>query len=485
MPPAVNQTCTKICTRKHPTVLHTRAEWPAHLLRARRRETTRGAARSRPASPRSRAPGPSRQGNCTRCAHLHDRPRHQVHVSKEKTGGAAAPTTGGREAPRRARMTGKQRREQLLDIGRRLFAEKGFDGTSIEEIASAANVSKPVVYEHFGGKEGLYAVVVDREVHKLLEAITHALTTNAGPRALLEQATLAFLDYVEASTDGFRILVRDSPVAQSTGTFSSLINDIASQVEHLLAREFRLRELDPNMASLYSQMLVGMVALTGQHWLDSRRPRKAVVAAHLVNLAWNGLSGLEREPETIEQRRLLPRDATVTVYVDTEDQLAAERAFQAVDRLADALGLSEVTVTELIRGSFFRRARARIGEALDSRDFRERLAQIERGFELAQLDLRQSEVDQRTAAALKDVLESVEPIPRACIRIGSLLIAKYPDGAGAPVLLVRQLSQKDIAAIDRYPELQGNPEKILSLLSMIAPESLSVDGPFDEPPGAA
>jgi hypothetical protein len=44
-------------------------------------------------------------------------------------------------------------------------------------------------------------------------------------------------------------------------------------------------------------MLVGMVALTGQHWVDERQPKKAEVAAHLVNLAWNGLSGLERRPQ--------------------------------------------------------------------------------------------------------------------------------------------------------------------------------------------
>ncbi|MPY86189.1 MAG: TetR family transcriptional regulator, partial [Actinophytocola sp.] len=69
-------------------------------------------------------------------------------------------------------MTGKQRREQLLDIGRALFAERGFDGTSIEEIANRAGVSKPVVYEHFHSKEGLYAVVVDREMEELLDAIT-------------------------------------------------------------------------------------------------------------------------------------------------------------------------------------------------------------------------------------------------------------------------------------------------------------------------
>ena len=196
----------------------------------------------------------------------------------------------------RLRMTGKERREQLLDIGRSLFAEKGFDATSVEEIASRAGVSKPVVYEHFGGKEGLYAVVVDREMRTLLEAITGALTSSGHPRELLERAAFALLDYVESSTDGFRILVRDSPVAQSTGTFASLISDAASQVEHIMGNQLKEKGFDPKLAPMYAQMLVGMVALTAQWWLDARRPKKAVVAAHLVNLAWNGLSGLEPTP---------------------------------------------------------------------------------------------------------------------------------------------------------------------------------------------
>ncbi len=199
-------------------------------------------------------------------------------------------------------MTGPQRREQLLEVGAKLFADKGFEATSVEEIAAKANVSKPVVYEHFGGKEGLYAVVVDREIRTLLDGITEALRAETTPRGLLEAAALALLDYVEGSTDGFRILVRDSPAGQSTGNFASLISDVASQVEHLLAAEFKSRRLDPKTAPIYAQMLVGMVALTGQWWLDSRRFKKSDVAAHLVNLAWNGLSGLEAKPRLSAHR---------------------------------------------------------------------------------------------------------------------------------------------------------------------------------------
>jgi AcrR family transcriptional regulator len=200
------------------------------------------------------------------------------------------------------RMSGKERREQLLDVGRSLFAEKGFEAASTEEIAARAGVSKPIVYEHFGGKEGVYAVVIDREMQRLLDIFTGALTAGE-PRALLEQAALALLTYIEDESDGFRILVRDSPVASTSGTFSSLLNDIASQVEYILAREFRARGYDPKLAGLYSQALVGMVALTGQWWLEARKPKRDEVAAHLVNLAWHGLSHLEQKPRLVTRDR--------------------------------------------------------------------------------------------------------------------------------------------------------------------------------------
>jgi len=103
------------------------------------------------------------------------------------------------------------------------------------------------------------------------------------------------------STAGFGITGAHgrTGVGTSTGTFASLISDIATQVEHILGSEFKARGFDPKFAPMYSQMLVGMVALTGQWWLDARRPKKAEVAAHLVNLSWNGLSGLEPRPELL------------------------------------------------------------------------------------------------------------------------------------------------------------------------------------------
>jgi len=189
-------------------------------------------------------------------------------------------------------MTGKERRQQLLDIGRRLFAERGFEGTSIEEIAAQAGVSKPVVYEHFGGKEGLYAVVVDREVERLL-AMATSLLEGGHSKPKFEAAAVGLLRYIDENADGFRILVRDSNPGSSTGTYGTLLGDIAVQVEYIMADFLKSRGRDTKLAPMYSQMLVGMVAFTGQWWLDARKPKLEQVAANLIDLAWNGLAGLD------------------------------------------------------------------------------------------------------------------------------------------------------------------------------------------------
>ncbi len=158
-------------------------------------------------------------------------------------------------------MTGRERREQLIGVGRKHFADRASRARTIEEIAASAGVSKPVVYEHFGGKEGLYAVVVDREIESLLAGVASALDSGGTSRQLIERAALALLAYVENNSDGFRILVRDSPTGQATGSFASLMSDISSQVDHILAAQFKKHKLDPKAAPMYAQMLVGMVAL--------------------------------------------------------------------------------------------------------------------------------------------------------------------------------------------------------------------------------
>ena len=197
-------------------------------------------------------------------------------------------------------MSAGERREQLIDVARGLFAAKGFDGTSIEEIASRAKVSKPVVYEHFGGKEGLYAVIVDRELTTISTTITAALGSSESASVTVERAAMALLTYIEDSPDGFRLL--SSGNDRASGTYSTLLADVAIQVSGILAAQFSSHGIDPRTAPLYAQMLVGIVAMPSQWWLENRTMSKEEVAAHMVNLAWNGLRAMEPHPSLRESR---------------------------------------------------------------------------------------------------------------------------------------------------------------------------------------
>ena len=183
-------------------------------------------------------------------------------------------------------MTSLQRREQLIEVGRSLFAAKGFEAVSVEEIAAHAKVSKPIVYEHFGGKEGLYAVIVDREMRALTGTLTAALDDpTVHPRQIVERTALALLTYIEENAEGFQVLVRDSPSTDPSGSFSSLMGDIAVRVEDILSETFK------------RQMLVGMTVFTGQYWADRPKVSKEQLAAYIVDLAWHGLSRLDSKPQ--------------------------------------------------------------------------------------------------------------------------------------------------------------------------------------------
>ena len=197
-----------------------------------------------------------------------------------------------------SRMTSYQRREQLIEIGRSLFASKGFEAVSVEEIAATAKVSKPIVYEHFGGKEGLYAVVVDREMRALTDTLVNALSDpQAHPRQIVERTALALLTYVEENAEGFRVLTRDSPKTDPASSFNSLLGDIALRVEDILAEAFKRQHLPAKGVPYYAQMLIGMTVYTCQYWADQRKLSKEQIAAHIVNLAWHGLSRMEAKPE--------------------------------------------------------------------------------------------------------------------------------------------------------------------------------------------
>ena len=193
------------------------------------------------------------------------------------------------------RLPASERRAQLVEVGREVFAKHGYGGSSVEQIAKRAKVSKPIIYEHFGGKEGLYAVVVDREMEYVVRRIVEAISTGS-PRERVEHATLAFLNYVKDNPDGFAVLSQDSPLTSSRGTMSSLLNDMAERVGTVFASSLKEAGYDPKAAPIYAHALVGMVTFVGKWWTEERKPAVEDVAKHMGALAWMGLRHLPKHP---------------------------------------------------------------------------------------------------------------------------------------------------------------------------------------------
>ena len=205
------------------------------------------------------------------------------------------------------RLSAPERRQQLMEVGRAVFAQLGYESASIEEIARQAGVSKPIVYEHFGNKEGLHAAIVDRELDTLVARVIKTISEGA-PRERFEGAVLAFLTYVKDEPDGFAVLTRDSPTAQARRGLTRVIGDTAERVGDVFAASFKSAGFNPRAAPIYANALVGMVTQVGQWWAAGGHGVSIeLVAKHVAALGWMGMRHLPKEPEMLPTKK--PRAA--------------------------------------------------------------------------------------------------------------------------------------------------------------------------------
>ncbi|HTT54717.1 MAG TPA: hypothetical protein VMH35_25265 [Streptosporangiaceae bacterium] len=175
--------------------------------------------------------------------------------------------------------------------------------------------------------------------------------------------------------------------------------------------------------------------------------------------AWFGLTG------PLQARLAASTEIAVDAYLDTDDPAAAARVFGAMDVLVRLLGYDGPFGEQITYGSFFRRAWAIAKSALTAEELTSRLAKVERALELPYLDTKQAEVDTQEAEAAGKLLSSLADIPQACVRVGALLLVKYQEPTG-PVVLIRNLSQPEMLALARYPEIQKNPSQALDALAL-------------------
>jgi AcrR family transcriptional regulator len=191
------------------------------------------------------------------------------------------------------RLPASARRRQLLDAALDAFAEQGFHATSMNDVAEAAGVTKPVLYQHFGSKRALYQELLD-DVAATLEARIHEATATASPREQVQAGFRAYFTFVAERRSRFTLLFgsgarRD---AEFAGTVSRLEASVAEWVASLIDAD-----LDDAHRRTLAYGIVGLAEATSRYWVTGALdldPEQ--LSAQAADLAWKGLRGVERLP---------------------------------------------------------------------------------------------------------------------------------------------------------------------------------------------
>lgn len=207
----------------------------------------------------------------------------------------AAESGAGRETtPRAIRMPRDQRRAQLLDAATEVFTNKGFYAAAMDDIAEAAGVSKPVLYQHFPSKLDLYLALVDASCDTLTSLLEAALASTTDNAERVRATTRAFYDFVSHSSGEFRFVFESDLTAEPAvqQRIWRLNNEIADAIAQVIADD---TGLGPAQAKLLAISLVGGAQVSARYWVSEGRGIDAAEAEHLIaNLQWRGIGGFPR-----------------------------------------------------------------------------------------------------------------------------------------------------------------------------------------------
>lgn len=195
------------------------------------------------------------------------------------------------------RLSADERRRQLFDVALQLFAERGYDAATMDEIAERAGVTKPLLYQHFSSKRALYLELVDSVAEGLLASISEATGSAIGPRQQVEDGFAAYFRMVVTHEAAFRLLYGSRPTDEELGVALRRVEDaIAVAIDPLIAAG-----LDDEHRRFLAYAVVGMAEGASRHWIETRDGPAArrdadeeaqQLARRLADLAWAGLRAI-------------------------------------------------------------------------------------------------------------------------------------------------------------------------------------------------
>jgi AcrR family transcriptional regulator len=202
--------------------------------------------------------------------------------------------------PRGTRLPRLARRRQLLDAATEVFVARGYHAAAMDEIAERAGVSKPVLYQHFPGKQDLYLALLDESVDRLVEAVTGAVRSTSDNRQRVNATFAAYFGYVAEHKGTFKLVFEsdfssDPAVRARLEEATRVCADLISQV---------IRDdagLADDEAYLLAIGMLGMAQVSARYWLSTLDTIPQEAAEQLVaRLAWRGISGWPRPADQAE-----------------------------------------------------------------------------------------------------------------------------------------------------------------------------------------
>lgn len=197
---------------------------------------------------------------------------------------------------RKGRVPRAVREQQLLDIAEEQFAERGYGEASVEEIARLAGVSRPIVYDHFGDKQGIYLACLRRAREELEEMIAAATATAESPREMLERGTDAYFEFVERRDRRWAVLFGGVELAGSAAAeVARLRFATVERIRGLL--EAIAPGVDAVAMDAFAHAVSGSAEQVAKWWRANPELSREQVVAQQVAFAWGGISLLVSQAE--------------------------------------------------------------------------------------------------------------------------------------------------------------------------------------------
>jgi len=189
--------------------------------------------------------------------------------------------------------TGDGRRQEILNVATRVFAEHGFQTTTMEQVAKEVGFTKPIIYQHFSGKDALYEEIVATTAARLLVSLQAATSAEQSPRQRVESAFRVYFELVVQESDAFRVLFLQAGSNEHSKQLRAVEVDLVSFIEPLLADDLdddHRRELAGGVVGMAEgAAVVWLVRQARRGWPRPTPDEASVLAKRIATLAWGGL----------------------------------------------------------------------------------------------------------------------------------------------------------------------------------------------------